>query len=368
MNELYEREQGVAIRAVRTAARLCQAVGAEISPEVLAKKDKSPVTVADFGSQALICRALGEAFPEDPVIAEEDAVELRRPASAAVLDQVVRHVGAVWDGAGGGAGIEIDGEQVCRWIDRGGASQYGERFWTLDPIDGTKGFLRGEQYAVALALIVGGHVVVAALACPNLRVRAGREHGEEDGPRGLVFRAARGQGAFVVPGECPVGDEAVPVRVWVSREDDPARVRFCESVESGHSAQGDAAAVAARTGITAPPLRMDSQAKYAVVARGEAEIYLRLPTRSDYREKIWDHAAGALIVEEAGGVVTDINGRPLEFNHGRELAANRGVIVTNGRLHQVVIEAVRGLGIASESSDEAGLGSDADPGTKTQDR
>ena len=46
---------------------------AEISPEVLAKKDKSPVTVADFGSQALICRALIESFPDDPVIAEEDA-------------------------------------------------------------------------------------------------------------------------------------------------------------------------------------------------------------------------------------------------------------------------------------------------------
>jgi len=353
MNQLYEREQGVAIRAVRAAARLCQAVGAEISPEVLAKKDKSPVTVADFGSQALICRALGEAFPDDPVIAEEDAVELRRPESAPVLDQVVRHVGAVWDAAGGGAGIEIGGEQVCRWIDHGGASQYGERFWALDPIDGTKGFLRGEQYAVALALIVGGHVVVAALSCPNLRVQAVAEHGEEDGPPGLIFRAVRGQGAFVVPDEYPGGDAAVPVpvrvpvRVWVSREDDPARVRFCESVESGHSAQGDAAAVAARMGITAPPLRMDSQAKYAVVARGEAEIYLRLPTRSDYREKIWDHAAGALIVEEAGGVVTDINGRKLEFNHGRELAANRGVIVTNGRLHRVVIEAVRGLGIAS---------------------
>ena len=77
---------------------------------------------------------------------------------------------------------------------------------------------------------------------------------------------------------------------------------------------------------------MDSQAKYAVVARGEADIYLRLPTRADYREKIWDHAAGHLIVAEAGGVVTDIAGRPLEFHHGRELTANRGVIVTNGRI------------------------------------
>jgi 3'(2'), 5'-bisphosphate nucleotidase len=93
---------------------------------------------------------------------------------------------------------------------------------------------------------------------------------------------------------------------------------------------------------------MDSQAKYAAVARGEADIYLRLPTRSDYREKIWDHAAGALIVSEAGGVVSDVSGRPLEFTHGRELAANRGVIVTNGRLHHGVIEGLRRLGIGTE--------------------
>ncbi len=91
---------------------------------------------------------------------------------------------------------------------------------------------------------------------------------------------------------------------------------------------------------------MDSQAKYAVVARGEADIYLRLPTRADYREKIWDHAAGALLVTEAGGVVTDIAGRPLEFHHGRELTANRGVIVTNGCLHSQVIDAVRATGIS----------------------
>ena len=122
-------------------------------------------------------------------------------------------------------------------------------------------------------------------------------------------------------------------------------MRFCESVESGHSAHGDAAEVAARLGITAAPVRMDSQAKYAVVARGEAEIYLRLPTRADYREKIWDHAAGALIVAEAGGVVTDILGRPLEFQHGRELVANRGVIVSNGRLHAKVIQAIKEIGI-----------------------
>jgi 3'(2'), 5'-bisphosphate nucleotidase len=132
----------------------------------------------------------------------------------------------------------------------------------------------------------------------------------------------------------------------VSEEDRPASVRFCESVESGHSAQTDSAAIASRLGIDAPPVRLDSQAKYGVVARGEAEIYLRMPTRPDYREKIWDHAAGVLIIEEAWGTVTDITGKPLEFRHGRELTANRGVIATNGRLHERVLKTLAELGLA----------------------
>ena len=344
MDLLYDREQIVAIEAVREAARLCRAVASEISPEVLAKRDKSPVTIADFGSQALICRTLAEAFPGDPVIAEEDSADLRLPANEALLEQVLRHVRSARPATDGEAALAIDASDVCRWIDHGGSGEYSPRFWTLDPIDGTKGFLRGEQYAVALALIVDGRVVVAALACPNLPAHSGSEPGEH----AVIFHAVAGQGAHQASPGRAEGSALTPEPLSVSRHDRVEDARFCESVESGHSAQGDSAAVAARLGIITPPLRIDSQAKYAVVARGEADIYLRLPTRADYREKIWDHAAGSLIVGEAGGMVTDIAGRPLEFHHGRELAANRGVIVSNGRLHQPVLEAIRALGIVTE--------------------
>lgn len=337
MSQGYEREQAEAIRAVGLAARVCGAVRAGMDPGVLDKKDKSPVTVADFASQAVVCRALQDAFPDDPIIAEEDSAELREPANATILDQVVAQVR--------GLGVpnlgDIAPDNVCDWIDRGGGQDYCERFWTIDPIDGTKGFLRNEQYAVALALIVRGRVTVAALACPNLPVFPGTE----SPLRGLVFGAVRGQGAFTK--ELDTEPHRPPRPIRVSANVDAATARFCESVESGHSAHGDAAAIAARLGISAAPVRMDSQAKYGVLARGEAEIYLRMPTRADYREKIWDHAAGALIVEEAGGTVTDIAGRPLEFHHGRELKANRGVIVTNGPLHERVLGAIRELGLAS---------------------
>ena len=116
--------------------------------------------------------------------------------------------------------------------------------------------------------------------------------------------------------------------------------RFCESVETGHSDQGWSADIAGRLGITADPYRIDSQCKYAAVARGDATIYLRLPTRADYQEKIWDHAAGMFVVEQAGGRVTDIHGEPLDFSHGARLSANSGVVATNGRFHDDVIAAI----------------------------
>jgi 3'(2'), 5'-bisphosphate nucleotidase len=323
MPERYEKELEVALECVRDAAALCQSVQSAITPDVLDKKDRSPVTVADFGSQALICLSLHESFPADPIVAEEDSADLRKPDNRAILDRVVERVSVHRSGA--------DGRKICDWIDRGGSREFTSRFWTLDPIDGTKGFLRGEQYAVALSLVVDGELAVGVLGCPNL------PYGQSGG--GTIFCAVRDRGARAMAMDAPAGLESLePIRV--SGQSDPARARFCESVESGHSSHNDAALIAQQLGITQSPLRMDSQAKYGVVARGEAEIYLRMPTRADYQEKIWDHAAGALIVTESGGRVTDIHGKPLEFFHGSELAANRGVIVSNGLWHDRLLAAV----------------------------
>lgn len=334
MNNSYEHELGVAVEAVERAARLCRSVQSKIAPQTMQKKDRSPVTVADFGAQALVCRALRHAFPSDPVIGEEDASDLRGEQGSRLLPRIVEEVGVVL-----GQDDEATTDSVLGWIDHGGTSSFSDRFWTLDPIDGTKGFLRKEQYAVALALVVEGRVTVAALACPNL----GRGDRTDARP-GVVFTAVAGQGARVRG--LHDGDGPVPIRVSDVRE--PVRMRFCESVESGHSAQGHSAQVAAALGISEPPVRLDSQAKYGVVARGDAQIYLRLPTRADYREKIWDHAAGSLIVAEAGGTVTDVRGKALDFTRGRELTENRGIIVSNGPIHDLILERISAV-LAAES-------------------
>lgn len=322
MSDAFEHELKAAVEAVRRAAMLSANVARGIPP-AMAKTDQSPVTVADFGSQALICRALGEAFADDPIIAEEDSTALRQCDQKELLNQVVEQVKRIEPSA--------DVDSVCRWIDRGGARSMSERFWTLDPIDGTKGFLRKQQYAIALALIVGGEPVVAVLACPNLAM--------PDGSVGGIFTAVSGQPAMVRP----LHGDGDATAVCVSETSATRAARFCESYESGHSSHGDSQKLAELLNITQPPVRMDSQVKYAVVARGEADIYLRMPARADYVENIWDHAAGVLVVRQAGGSVTDIAGRKLNFTHGAKLEANRGIVVTNGRLHDEVLAAIETL-------------------------
>tara|TARA_B100000809_G_scaffold220842_1_gene228770 strand:+ start:183 stop:1166 length:984 start_codon:yes stop_codon:yes gene_type:complete len=324
VNELRAAET-----AVRQAIGLCQTVQASIDGGVLEKNDRSPVTIADFGSQALVCRSLAADFPNDPVVGEEDAQTLRQPEQADFLDRITQQLAA--------RGVDADPETICDWIDRGAADPC-DRFWTLDPIDGTKGFLRGDQYAVALALIVDGQVEVAVLGCPGLG-------SPEDG--GLVFSAIRGSGTRVAPASDPADSRPVVA----SDCTDVTQARLCESVEAAHSSHVRSKTIAQALGLETDPLKLDSQAKYATVADSGAEIYLKLPVDSDYVEKIWDHAAGSLVVSESGGTVSDTFGKPLDFSCGRTLSENIGVVVSNGPLHEQVVAAVMASATTRDSDD-----------------
>jgi len=206
--------------------------------------------------------------------------------------------------------------------------------WTLDPIDGTKGFLRGEQYAVCLALIVNSRVELGVMGCPNLPISSSNQ----SGPRGCIFVASRGQGAVQLPLENPLAATPIPLSIpHFSQED----LSFLESVDKGHSNLSFNDRVAELLAVTRPPTRMDSQAKYCSLARGDGGVYLRMPVGTGYQEKIWDHAPGSLLVEEAGGLVTDSRGQPLNFGLGRTLRENYGIIAAGKAIHSKVLEAIQ---------------------------
>ena len=322
----YELERRVALEAVIKACRLCSAVqAAHLADGVIDKEDKSPVTVADFGAQALVSDHLAAVFPRDPLVGEEDSALLRQPENAQLKENVLKHVRMITP--------QLREKDIFDAIDRGNAEGGSKgRFWTLDPIDGTKGFLRRDQYAVALALIEDGQVRLGVLGCPSLPLVSLQGQG------GSLFVAIRGQGSAMRGIDRP---EERTIRVAdIANASDAL---FCESFESSHSSHDDMGEIVKQLKVKRPPLRVDSQAKYGILARGDGTVYLRLPTKKAYEEKIWDHAAGCILVEEAGGKVTDLNGKPLDFSQGKTLVKNKGVIATNGKLHEVVLNAVKSV-------------------------
>ncbi len=327
MINLNKPETAFALNAVRQASLLVKHIQSKMVTSALTKDDRSPVTVADFAAQALVGYLLEQTFPSVSLVGEENSKVLQTPAEQETLLTITRFLSETIP--------QTTPEKVCAWIDRG-AGEVENSYWTLDPIDGTKGFLRGMQYAIALAFVVDGEVQVGVLGCPNLtdgyKVNLDGE--------GSLLVAARGEGSWVTP--LTKTTEQFK-RLRVSERVDHSQARLLRSFESGHTNAGQIDYFNQALGGEAEPVRMDSQAKYGVLAAGQGEIYLRLlsPGREDYREKVWDQAAGSLIVEAAGGKVTDLDGKPLDFSIGRRLINNRGVCVTNGNLHTAALQALR---------------------------
>ncbi|MBC8334957.1 MAG: 3'(2'),5'-bisphosphate nucleotidase [Anaerolineales bacterium] len=331
MIDLNDPEIIFALNAVQKASQLIQMVQTETAASALTKGDKSPVTVADFASQALVSYLLMVDFPDAVLVGEEASDALKEEGAEHLLEQVTAYAARFIP--------EAKPASVCEWIDRGAADS-ANRFWTLDPIDGTKGFIRGDQYAVALALVEEGDVKIGVLGCPNLTDGFISEPGGE----GSLLIAVRGEGTWLTS---IAGFEKNDwKRIQASPRAEGVEARLMRSFESGHTDVSKIDQFASALGTQAEPVRMDSQVKYAVLAAGAGEIILRLlsPKMPDYQEKIWDQAAGSLVLEEAGGRISDLSGKPLDFSSGRKLVNNRGVLATNGLLHEAALKALKDVG------------------------
>ena len=320
--------------AVAQAATVCRAVQARLDDlRAITKDDKSPVTIADFASQAVVANILREHLGEGVVlVGEEGSAYLRQPEHRPHLEATLEAARQVWPDASEGDLLDA--------IDLGDAEPTGDHtYWTLDPIDGTKGFLRGQQYAIALAWLDHGVPTVGAMACPNLPIAHDAPLDAVD-PSGSIYLSVAGEGTL----EAPLRDQTADA-VRVVRQDlrDGEPVSVCMSVEKAHSSTDDTARVMERVGPSREPARLDSQCKYAVVARGQADAYLRLPTKKGYVERIWDHAAGSLVATEAGCVVSDVAGMPLDFTQGKGLERNRGIVCAPAGVHTRVVRAIRDL-------------------------
>ncbi len=305
--------------AVRDAVKLCRRVQEDylIANTKSAGNHKEPVTIADYGSQAIIGRALMRHYPDDGVVSEESGEqflqllsERQRSQALALLEDVL--------------GCAISEREVLGWLDFGKA-RAASRTWVIDPIDGTKGFIALRHYAIACGTLVDGQVAGGIVAAPGYADGAGALFYTENG---ATWRAPIAAGA------------GARVRVSARRADDDFIA--AQSYERQHASKSRMGRARELAGLGAARiLELDSMEKYALVACGDADLYMRLPRAgSAYQHKIWDHVAGVALVQGAGGLATDLDGGPLDFSQGETLP-NLGMIISNGQHHARVVAAVQ---------------------------
>ncbi|KAG4948394.1 hypothetical protein JHK82_041577 [Glycine max] len=375
-NAKHYKELQAAIDVVQRACRLCLNVKSSLfstDGKVLEKNDQTPVTVADFGVQALISfgienfgfisyvvvkTELNKLFPSIPLVAEEDSAFLRtRNLAGTVLDAVTDTASSTCK--------PLTQDDVLEAIDRGGkdAFVFGSKpatYWVLDPIDGTRGFLKAGKalYVVGLALVVEGEIVIGVMGCPNWKEDLSEKSSVEIeegwdslGGSGTVMIAHKGCGTWMKSLNSQLKSSGVWTRCFVDGSDIIHKARFCipdsqtwESLPltSLFNATSNADNVGSNQ-ILLLGACCGSLCKYLMVASGRASIFI-LRAKEKTIIKAWDHAVGIICVHEAGGKVTDWKGSDIDLaaDHvGRRIIfPSGGVLVANGNLHNKILQII----------------------------
>ncbi|KAK0614853.1 hypothetical protein B0T17DRAFT_498372 [Bombardia bombarda] len=353
----YTAELWAAITAIQRAAKISRHVLLATDKGQIQKDDLSPVTVADFAIQALLTRHLRYAFPEDGFIAEESADQLRDDVN------LRQHVDDVIQQCDDDALPAASQPDLCDLIDLGSKpTPIGPdtgRVWVFDPIDGTKTFIRGEQYAINVALIEDGIQVLSVVALPLLSMDAQAPLGNADidptGPEGgCILYAVRGLGARVIPlsflgkdhGEAgrslPRHCDAVTPESLSSGEE-AATLRSVTCWNSLDSGVDDVHKAATESlGVPFPGCDLLGWVpRWSVLALGLANMTIWVYKRRDRCAKIWDHAGAMLLFEEVGGKITDVHGNDIDLTRGRKLEANFGFVAAPKSVHHIVLKAVQ---------------------------
>ena len=310
------------ISAVQQAAKLCQTVQAG-GFDVSGKGDASPVTIADYGAQAIICRAIAEHYPGDAVIAEEGGAAFQELVAPEDQARLAGLVGVL-------IGQAVTVEQVVAWLDHGqGASA--ARTWVIDPIDGTVGFVNRRYYAICVGLLVDGQPAHGVIGMPQSPI---------DAEGSLVYTAKDGGGVMAM-----ALDGSNVRRVGASgRGAADANLRVMESYKLASEEMAETVRVRAAAGIGRAHVELyDSQLKYAMIAAGYGDVFVRLPRDIQANpHRSWDHAAGAALVLAAGGTFTGPAGEPVDFSVGAKLDV-LGFVATNGNpaLHTALVGALK---------------------------
>lgn len=341
MAQTLERELDIASKAVQLCADLTKQLQRRLKEEsAVSKADFSPVTIGDFAVQALLTSVIHHEFPNDTFLAEESADELRK--NEPLLDQVWRLLeahGSSFTGASPPLKTPESKAELMDLIDMGGRNDKTDigRKWVFDPIDGTATFMKGQQYAINCAFLINGREEIGIIGCPNLSTSATTTHEDVTDPDGLglMIYAVRGQGTW--KRTMQMSSDLLPA-TQIPRHGEHASMdgliwSDCSTYTSTilHLHQQ----VAAKLKTSWPGVDLySSLMKYAALGLGHSSTCIRIFKYASWRSNMWDHAGGILIFEEAGGKVTDLEGKSIDFSRGRKMVSTIAVcrVRLNGEL------------------------------------
>lgn len=263
-----DKELDVAVRLAREAGRII--LGYYDSPaDVSYKAGEEPVTVADKAANEAIVRGILEAFPEDGILAEES------PDTSARLAH--------------------------------------ERLWVVDPMDGTKEFIKKNgEFSVMIGLALNGTASLGVVYQPTAD---------------KLFYATPAAGAFLAR-----GDGSAPEALAVSEVTDTGAM--CVAVSRSHRSES-IDAVRAALGIGREVRSGSVGLKVGLICERQCDLYIHPSPQT----KQWDTCAPEAILSAAGGMMTDLTGRPFVYNR-EDLYNRNGILATNGRSHEIILERV----------------------------
>jgi len=302
-------------KRIENAVRLInrQAIGSEryrTHVESWSKDDKSPVTVADLLHQTQVQQMIAGHFPTDGLISEEP-----RDMQEKVLDEAVK------------ISEEFYGQIIKPEIAH--VPESGDVTWILDPIDGTKGYLAGRYYAIAIGYFREGLPHFGAMAVPHA------SRAETNAIDNSIAFAVAGHGAWI--GSVVEDGELMFEALKTQRDDLKPPFRVAVSLE-----HAGALGKAVESGEL-EAVKLDSQAKYLAVAANVLDAYLRQSRDDGGIDQTWDHMPGALIALEAGCTVSSFDGSVVRIEASPTIRFNGGMMCHRGRPDGPVGNAVRSL-------------------------
>ncbi|KAK3684096.1 hypothetical protein B0T22DRAFT_269802 [Podospora appendiculata] len=343
---LYDAELAVALTAIRAAAKISRAVLDSSNKGALLKADLTPVTVADYAVQAVLTDTLHSAFPLDGLVGEESSGDLH--SNPALVDHVLSLIKECDDGSAKQA--PSTPESLCSLIDLCSASTPtgpdSGRAWIFDPIDGTATFLRGEQYAINVALLIDGQQILSAVACPLLSPTVTPTAPLTNttlSRTGCILTAIRGHGTFLHP---LLPTSSSPPPILLPRHCDAVPLSSLRSVTSYNTLPSGLDPLHAQITRSLGAAFPDNDLlgwipRWTALALGQANMTVWIYRSRTRHAKIWDHAGAMLLFEEVGGMVTDVDGRPIDLSRGRLLEGNFGFVAAPRGVHHLVLRAVR---------------------------